>query len=322
MKFLFSVFSGLLILVSVAFAGEGVIDIAYSPYTISQSGSYIVVKDLTTPIDTNCITINASNVTIDLNGHTLYGAGTAVGASGKGIVAGSAQHNITVTNGVIRDFRTRGIELFGKNCQVSKVKAVSNRTAGIYISGDGGIVSGSVAEGNHSTGISVGDGSVVTGNVAVNNGWSGISAPYGCTVTGNSGYNNGGDGIAVLGNCVVTNNSVARNARYGIFAMDGCTVTGNSINNNGQNGIYLSSKNYIAGNTIADNTSATYGRGLWVDSTRNRIDSNHIVNNRIGIQFNFATNWYGRNTFSGNAAGNTTGDVPVDPAAAYVNQSF
>ena len=75
-----------LLLCAGAWAGDGQIDIAEIPYTISSSGSYIVVHDLaTTQTDTNGITIEADNVTLDLNGHALIGPGKAAGTSGDGI---------------------------------------------------------------------------------------------------------------------------------------------------------------------------------------------------------------------------------------------
>lgn len=109
LAFLFST----LILAGSVFA-SGVIDIAYSPYTINNGGSYIVVKDLTTAQNLNCITVNTSNVTIDLNGHTLYGAGSTVGSSGYGIYA--PFNNISVKNGTIVNFYTDGVYLEGIQC--------------------------------------------------------------------------------------------------------------------------------------------------------------------------------------------------------------
>lgn len=66
-------------------SAAGLIDIAYSPYTISNAESYIVVSNLTTLTNQIAILILYSNVTLDLNGHTLYGAGTA-GTTGNGFM--------------------------------------------------------------------------------------------------------------------------------------------------------------------------------------------------------------------------------------------
>lgn len=99
--------------ITLAFAksvfATGVIDIAYSPYTISNPGSYLVVKDLTTAINLDCIDIAASDVTIDLNGHTLYGAGSTTGSTGSGIYDVAVDNNITIKNGNIDGFRGSGV---------------------------------------------------------------------------------------------------------------------------------------------------------------------------------------------------------------------
>lgn len=135
----------LLLFVSFAFSA-GLIDISYSPYTISQPGSYLVVADLTTGQDLNCITIETSDVTIDLNGHTLYGAGTTIGSTGDGIYSNLSSANIAVYNGTIRDFRGRGIYLLGFNHQVNRIRVYANRDHGIYIQSNGMVWDNVVSE--------------------------------------------------------------------------------------------------------------------------------------------------------------------------------
>src|SRR5277367_6834598 len=122
MKILAILFSTILLTGTVFATGQ--IDIAYSPYTISNPGSYIVVKDLTTAINLNCITITTSNVTLDLNGHTLYGFGTTFsfsGTYGTGIMATTVAivasttaflvTNVSITNGTIMNFKNYGVLL-------------------------------------------------------------------------------------------------------------------------------------------------------------------------------------------------------------------
>lgn len=79
-------------LLSLLFCGSvfaaGQIDIAYSPYTITNPGSYIVVKDLTTAQNLDCIDIITPNVTLDLNGHSLYGSGSSAGSSSSSTGSG------------------------------------------------------------------------------------------------------------------------------------------------------------------------------------------------------------------------------------------
>src|SRR5271155_889756 len=131
MKFLAFLFSSI-VLTGTVFA-SGVIDIAYSPYTITNPGSYIVVKDLTTAQNLDGIDINTSNVTIDLNGHTLYGPGTTASSFGNGIYSYvNGVDNITITNGAILNFYGNGISLYNAQVHISKVKVLGCFFDGIY----------------------------------------------------------------------------------------------------------------------------------------------------------------------------------------------
>ncbi|MEC9373308.1 MAG: hypothetical protein VYC34_05660, partial [Planctomycetota bacterium] len=81
------------------------------PLTISESGSYVLTSNLTAPPDSDGIIIDADNVTLDLNGFTIFGQG---GASGDGVFvtfntqAVSPRFNVAVVNGVIRGFGRDG----------------------------------------------------------------------------------------------------------------------------------------------------------------------------------------------------------------------
>lgn len=67
-------------------------------YTISQSGSYYLTGNITVT-GGNGITINAANVTLDLNGFTIRS--TAASPSGTGIQLSATSHQTTVLNGSI-----------------------------------------------------------------------------------------------------------------------------------------------------------------------------------------------------------------------------
>ncbi len=295
----------ILVLVSVMLASvvyaDGQINIAYTPYTISTPGSYIVVKNLTTAQNLNAITINTSDVFIDLNGHTLYGAGSTTGSSGDGINAGSSSNNIFIANGVVRDFKGNGITLSGNNVQIMKVKVIGNGLQGIYVwMSNNGLLADNIAQGNND-GIYALENFIIRDNNAYANVGVGIETGNDCTLTGNSMQNNV-DGIDVWSNCYLKDNTVLNNTGTGI-SVEGsnCLVVGNTIT--GQN--------------------STFGLAIKCLGVGNRIDSNHITNNHYGIEFQFATNWYGRNTFNNNSGGNVIGSsVPADPGSPYNNQSF
>jgi hypothetical protein len=61
---------------------------------VSAPGTYTVTQNIIAPPNTNCITITASGVAIDLQGHTISGSGFS-----SGIIGGPP--NIIVANGTI-----------------------------------------------------------------------------------------------------------------------------------------------------------------------------------------------------------------------------
>src|SRR5262245_47376527 len=51
---------------------------------VTAPGNYTVTTNITAPADTNCITISASGVAIDLQGHIISGSGSSSGIIGSG----------------------------------------------------------------------------------------------------------------------------------------------------------------------------------------------------------------------------------------------
>lgn len=80
------------------------------PITISQPGNYKLAADLTVPAGLDGIVVNADNVTLDLNGFSIIGAGNCFGGYGQlsctGTKAGisSQKRNLTVRNGRVSGF--------------------------------------------------------------------------------------------------------------------------------------------------------------------------------------------------------------------------
>jgi hypothetical protein len=255
-------------------------------YIISSSGSYYLTGDVVTNI--SAIGVNADNVTIDLMGYSLAGAG-------PGITYGVymyERNNVEIRNGTIRDFHT-GIcdpNILSHDHQVIDVRCVSNTQDGIRLSGTGNLVKDcTVSDNGHSAttstrGIEVGYNSTVTGNIIRNNGVSvtgsfgiyGINASFGCTVTDNVVSGNGTsaavivDGIKVNSGSTITGNTVYRNGDSatsglvrGLFVFgEGCTVIviGNTVYENGDSaasaivfGICLVEDCFVAQNTAYNN---------------------------------------------------------------------
>jgi hypothetical protein len=198
-----------------AFAAEGVIEINQAKinavgggtYTITQPGSYRLTSNLTQPnATTHVITINADDVSIDLNGFAISGVNncsTASGAfstctaSGTGVGVFSARRNSSVSNGTVTRMAGSCVYSFNgagntsmsvdrvrvSNCgnygifvdrgSISNSSAATSGYDGLYVSE--GTVSNSIARDNNQNGISARAGKVIS-SVAQANGSTGISA--------------------------------------------------------------------------------------------------------------------------------------------------
>ncbi len=306
LAFLFST----LILTSTVFA-SGQIDIAYSPYTISKPGSYLVVKDLTTKQNLDCIDINTSNVSIDLNGHTLYGAGT-VGSSGTGIndlgnFDNDNSANIAIFNGTIRNFKSFGIYLYSLNAQVSRVNVFDNGSSGIFCEVGGTISDCNVSE-NGFYGIYCNAG-IIRNNKVQYNGSYGIYGVNGIVISGNHLLFNESDGIYCR-DATVSNNNSFYNSGNGITA-NYSVVENNNVENNV---IQISASNSrISGNFCQIATGSNQGTGILV-SGNNTIENNTLYSNLTGIFVTGTHNFIAGNRLTDNtvsistAAGNTLGN--------------
>src|SRR5579885_2329308 len=137
--------------------------------TISVPGNYTVGKNLTSA-GTDCITIAASEVALDLKGHTLKGNGSAAGITDGGV----SFRDIIITNGTITGFNV-GISLGDSQYGTLAKLNVSNNT------GDGIEVNTT-----HSSS------STFTNVKANNNGGNGIATRCCSTFTNVTANGNGG----------------------------------------------------------------------------------------------------------------------------------
>lgn len=80
------------------------------PFTITKSDTYILDKNLSTSSTGAAITVAASDVVIDLGGHTLKQKATS--DAGEGILVNATENNVTVQNGTVSGFN-HGLEFDG-----------------------------------------------------------------------------------------------------------------------------------------------------------------------------------------------------------------
>jgi parallel beta-helix repeat protein len=201
---------------------------------VTDPGTYTVTTNITAEPDTNCITISASEVAIDLQGHTISGSGFSSGIFGRG------GQNIIIANGTITGFN-QNINLEADFVTISNITAVNAGFSGIT---------------NNS-----GNNTVVTDTQANNNGLFGIYF-YGNnnTVSGSTADNNGHYGIAFLQQSAtntVINSTAHDNGLGGMFFANGnSTVIDSTANANTSDGIFIGgSNNVLTGNTTTGNTS-------------------------------------------------------------------
>jgi len=286
------------------FAGDGQIDIAYLPYTIDQSGSYIVVKDITLATqDTNGIIINVDNVTIDLNGHTLTGQGKAVGTIGSGIAVNGTHYNIAIKNGTLRDWRMDGVSAtYASNSQFESLRCYNNGDSGLTAGSNCKII-GNTSLDNGEYGIYVTTSNVVVNNSSRNNGKSGIYGNNACIISSNTCYDNIDNGISASTGSTVINNSCYHNGKSGISAMTGSNILSNSCNVNLGDGIFVNDSCKVTDN-ICNNNGYQSADGAGIHSTYgvNCIEHNVVCYNDRGID----VDWSGSYIASNRAKGNTT----------------
>jgi hypothetical protein len=156
---------------------------------ITEPGSYVLVNPIGPPPPGMpvCLNIMAHDVTIDLAGFTIIGAGHGVGIAidGRGSV---------VRNGIVANFGN-GIEITADITMVEGVRAVGNAEDGIVTVEEViAYVKDNIALENHFSGFRVSMG-VLSGNNAINNKAAGILAGGGLmgggSVTNNLAVSNG-----------------------------------------------------------------------------------------------------------------------------------
>jgi parallel beta-helix repeat protein len=278
------------------------------PYVITAPGSYLVQKNLSCVL--TAITISASNVDLDLGGHTISGSGTGDGVYVQG------QSNVSIHDGGVQGF-VIGVELQRTlDGKITNVTASQNRDSGIATgSGTAGLtVMGCTANQNRNNGVIFGGDSrsnTVTNSTMTLNAW-GITICCGAfanTVANNTANGNvGGISLGDTSFNTVTGNTASGNNCQGIDLWNTrqTTVSGNTIDQNGCFGIMLhgnSFGNTVGGNsltannneaidvfdnssqnTIQDNTiTGTTGNGTGIEVGRGPVYQNTLQRNRVTL---------------------------------------
>ena len=116
---------------------------------ILKSGSYFLAANIVSQlIGAPIISVNANNVTINLNGFTIFGPGGTGTATGINALGDSG---VTIVNGVITRIPGAGIVL-GSSSIASDVQIINNSGDGIKCTASC-LISGNIITGNLGTGL-------------------------------------------------------------------------------------------------------------------------------------------------------------------------
>lgn len=205
------------------------------------------------------VIIGADNITLDLGGHTVFGA-TAATSDSSGIHVG-VRNRVVIRNGTVRGFGNGVALLYGGSAHtVERLVVLDNRCDGILLVGSYfSTVRSNEVRGNGCDGVPV-VGSVsntIEGNLIAGNGHHGVHFRQGGLSSRANNSNmlrsnvisgNGADGVALgtfAGNNSVVGNSIADNAQSGVhvyvFSHDQCCslIQGNQLARNGTYGVVI-----------------------------------------------------------------------------------
>ena len=311
---------GFVLSASLALAGDGRIEIAQSsiPFSITNSGSYLLTGNVTGVPGSNGITIAASDVALDLNGFTLSGATGSL----HGVAVTGGRINIAIMNGTIRGWGQHGVGgSTASNSVARKLKVFRNTLDGIVL-GSGSLVSEclvadngvdgvelssqcliaeSASRNNGQYGIRIGDFSLVSACASRENGLSGFTAGSRSLVLDSAARDNRGHGIEVgeatlVSDCVVYNSysngvhatgngvkiqrvSAFGNGGFGVDAQASSMVDDSVARLNTNGGFRTQGRSFVLRNTADQSQS---GAGFVFQGSAVRVEANMARGNTTG----------------------------------------
>jgi parallel beta-helix repeat protein len=278
---------------------------------ITQPGSYYLVGNVDGVAGKHGIEIEASGVSLDLNGFTLAG----VAGSLCGVYTSSTSEDVGVRNGRVTGWGEDGVSVVvvvGQRCgTIENVVSSHNGERGIH-AGTGAVVRGCTAHDNGSVGISVYTSAVVESCSAFANGNNGISGSEGATITGCSAGGNAGLGIYVGTGGTITGCMARWNIGSGIWISHGGTIRGCTAYQNQGDGINVYRGTHVLENSCYNNNGAT-SAGIRVRAEGNRIENNNVAGNIYGIDVDAA----GNIVICNSARGNTTSAFSIPSGNTY-----
>ena len=269
------------------------------PIVISTLGSYKLGSDITGCSGKDGIQLAATGVTLDLDGHYMYGgAGTL-----NGIITLTRYDHLTIENGHLSGWGGSGIDLTpSATSQVTNIESGFNSGSGIIL-GANSTITGVITQSNAANGIvTKGGGDRITDCQSSWNTGTGIylqadgSTVEDCEVGNNASVGIRGD---TSSKHQIARNHVHDNSATGIGMSTDTTIEDNSVDGSSI-GIYCGGRCRIAGNVAR---GGSYG--IEVGGNANVIVENQTTS-QIGIGVASVSVGQSPNIISGNFSGGNT----------------
>jgi hypothetical protein len=189
-------------------------------FIISQSGSYYLTTNITGVASKNGISIQADNVTLDLNGFTLFGGVTN---SQAGISVNGAHVALAIRNGIVRDWPGNGIAAASaSDSEFEQLRITANSGLGMKV-GNHNLLADCAVVTNGGDGIDAGANCGLASCVVVSN-LNGISTGSGCNLRDCTVNYNSVQGIVTGNNCLLTQSVAVYNINTEINMGNYCTL--------------------------------------------------------------------------------------------------
>jgi len=251
------------------------------PINIVEPGPYILTSDLIGPQAENAINILVSDVSIDLNGFAMRGGPGTLNAIAAIVGQTGDINNISVRNGVIKDFRNNGVSLGGaRNCIIEDMRVQTSTFAG----SQGVTFVSCVSYENLSFGFNGLAGTNVRGCTAFQNDASGINVSQGSLVINCTSHLNLRFGVVLDDECYVMNTATYANGSGGIQADRNCYIYQCASGNNSGPGVTVGAYCVVRDCLAVQNGGLSEQPGIEARGSNAWIDSNaSIRNTRFGI---------------------------------------
>jgi parallel beta-helix repeat protein len=254
-------------------------------FVISSPGSYYLTGNISGVSGKKGIKIQANNVSLDLNGFALMGNGVGDDAIYS---LNSNISNLTVRNGLIRDWIKEGVDAYNStSCRIEGVQVENSVNGYGIITGPNSVITGCTIRGS-AAGVVTSTGAVVRDCTAIGN-LVGFAMGTGTTVTGCTAQDStAGYGFQTGTGCTLsqcTSNHNLGTTGYGFDLGSGNTVIGCSAYNNDLDGFHTQSG---ATNVLINGCNSFTNRGNGI-KTENGVGftlsgNNCSRNNLNGIQ--------------------------------------